>query len=187
MPEFDVAATYATTIKATPAQVYAAILETDFGSHPIVALLMGIRSIPAFLTSPRATWRRLQLAKASGGRQLKTMLSDDFVLLEEAPPSEMVLGLTGRFWTPSGGLVRSDPATFRGVPPAGLARAAWNFHVAATDDGRTRLSTETRVRCGDAATARQFKRYWQLVAPGSGLIRWVILREVRQRAERQHR
>ena len=150
MPGFDVAAAYATTIDATPAEVYAAMLETDFGSHPIVALLMGIRSIPAFLASPRATLRRLRTAREKGGRQLKTMLSDDFVLLEEAPSSEVVLGLTGRFWTPSGGLVRSDPATFREMPPAGLARAAWNFHVSSIDSDRTRLSTETRVRCGDA-------------------------------------
>ena len=184
MPDFDVAATYATTINATPAQVYTAILETDFGSHPIVALLMGIRSIPAFLASPRATLRRLRTAKATGGQQLKTMLSDDFVLLEETPSSEMVLGLTGRFWTPSGGLIRSDPAIFRQMPPTGLARAAWNFRVAPMDNGQTRLSTETRVRCGDEKTTRQFKRYWTLVAPGSGLIRWVILRQVRRKAER---
>ncbi|MCC6992673.1 MAG: hypothetical protein IT181_26955, partial [Acidobacteria bacterium] len=104
--------------------------------------------------------------------------------LEELPPHELVLGLTGRFWTPSGGLVPSHPDTFRDDVPAGLARAAWNFHLTPIDARRTRLGTETRVCCGDAATARRFTRYWRLISPGSSAIRWAILGQVRRTAER---
>ena len=111
-------------------------------------------------------------------------MNADFVLLEEIPPFELVIGLTGRFWTLSGGLVPTDVATFREAPPAGFARAAWNFTVQPLDSGRSRLGTETRVRCADAATTRRFRTYWRVVAPGSGLIRWAILRQVRRRAER---
>jgi hypothetical protein len=142
--------------------------------------------IPAFVASPRATLRRLRAVPKGRGRQLKTMLSGDFALLEEAVPSELVLGLTGKFWTPSGGLVPSDPSTFRARPAPGLARAAWNFRVEPVDGARTRLMTETRVRCGDDQTARRFRMYWRLVSPGSGLIRWAILGMVRTRAERGH-
>ena len=182
MPRFDVSASYSIDIDASQERVYASILDTDFTRSPIVAVLMGIRMIPALIASPRATWRRYQTTAHRTSGQLKTMLSNDFALLQEAPPAELVLGLTGRFWTPSGGLVPSDAATFRNPPPAGVARAAWNFLVEPIDDRRSRLHTETRVLCGDAATARNFKRYWRLVSPGSGVIRWVILRQVRKQA-----
>jgi hypothetical protein len=184
MPHPDVAAAYATTVAAPVDRVYDALLATDFSRNPIVALLMGLRMIPAFVLAPRTAWRRLRHPRPSRTGRLKALLSADFVLLEEAPTSELVLGLTGRFWTPSGGLVATDPATFRDLPPTGLARAAWNFRLDPIGDGHTRLSTETRVRCGDARTARRFRAYWRLVAPGSGLIRRVILRQVRRRAER---
>lgn len=184
MPTFDVTAVYATTVDAPLTQVYDALLATDFASHPVVALLMGLRSIPAFVAAPRAALQRLRTVRPAGSLELETLLSQDFALLQEQPPSELVLGLTGRFWTPSGGLVPTDPATFRQLPPTGMARAAWNFALEPLADGRTRLSTETRVRCGDAATTRRFRMYWRLVAPGSGVIRWAILSMVRRRAER---
>jgi hypothetical protein len=184
MPRPDVSSAHATTVAAPTDRVYAALLDTDFGRQPLVALLMALRSIPAFVLAPRASWRRLRSARPRRTGRLRSVLGSDFALLEEAPSEELVIGLTGRFWTPSGGLVASDPMTFREAPPAGMARAAWNFHLEPLGQGQTRLSTETRVRCADAATARRFRAYWRLVAPGSGLIRWAILRQVRRRAER---
>jgi hypothetical protein len=77
--------------------------------------------------------------------------------------------------------VRIPPERFREDLPVGLAQAAWNFEVTATPPGAT-LTTETRVRCADPATLRHFRRYWRLVAPGSGLIRHATLRQVRREA-----
>ncbi len=183
MPRADVAASYSTRVGAKPARVYEALLATDFSRHPLVALLMGLRAIPAALVAPRATWNRMRRSRRSGPLPLRALLGQDFALLEEQPPVELVLGLTGRFWTLSGGLVPTAPATFREPLPAGLARAAWNFLLEPVGAEETLLRTETRVLCADAATRRQFLRYWRLVAPGSGLIRWAILRQVRHRAE----
>jgi len=78
-------------------------------------------------------------------------------------------------------LVRIPPDRFREVLPAGLAQAAWNFEVTEIPGG-AELATETRIRCADAATLRAFRRYWRLVAPGSGLIRHAILRQIRREA-----
>jgi len=183
MPDPSVAAAYRTIVAAPPERVYEALLNTDFGRHPLVALLMGLRTIPAAVVAPRATWRRLRESRRRGPLPLRALLGQDFALLEEQPPIEIVLGLTGRFWTASGCLVPTDPATFRQPPPPGMARAAWNFRLDAVEGGRTRLSTETRVTCSDPATLRKFRMYWRLVAPGSGLIRWAILRRIRRGAE----
>ena len=49
--------------------------------------------------------------------------------------------------------------------------------------GRSSLSTETRVHVGDAAARRKFRLYWLVVRPFSGLIRILLLRAARRRAE----
>jgi hypothetical protein len=111
------------------------------------------------------------------------LLSGAFCQLEAIPPTELTLGLTGRFWTPAGGLVPSDPTTFRDPLPPGLARATWSFHLDSPQPGKTRLATETRVACADPETRRHFLRYWRLVRGGSGIIRWALLRQIKLAAE----
>lgn len=184
MPQPLVTSHHAVTVDAPLADTYAALLDTDFSRHPLVVALMAARAVPAFAVAPVATWRKAREARARTAGRLKTMLSADFALLDEAPPHELVLGLTGRFWTPSGGLVPTRPETFREPVPAGLARVAWNFHLTPLDARRTTLSTETRVACGDPATARRFTWYWRLIKPGSAAIRWAILGQVKGTAQR---
>jgi hypothetical protein len=91
--------------------------------------------------------------------------------------------VAGRFWRPVGNVLPFDRETFRGAVPAGLARAVWSFEVEDAGDGRTLLSTETRVVCGDAASRRKFRLYWLVVRPFSGWIRIVMLRAIRRASE----
>jgi hypothetical protein len=102
--------------------------------------------------------------------------------MAEAPGEEFVLAIMGRFWTPSGGLVKASADQLRSPPPAGLAQGFWNFRVEPCGTG-TILSTETRVRCGDPATRRRFARYWRIIRLGSALIRGSMLRHIRVQAE----
>lgn len=183
MPTADVATLHSVRILAPVEKVYHVLLSTDFGRLPLVALLMGLRTLPAILMAPVTTWRRLLAARRPAALPLRALLNQDFVLLEERAPLELVLGLTGRFWSLSGGLLPTDAASFRHPPPPGTARGAWSFRLEGLPGGATRLVTETRVRCSDDATLRRFRRYWRLVAPGSSLIRRSILYHVRRRAE----
>ncbi len=50
-------------------------------------------------------------------------------------------------------------------------------------NGRTRISTETRVRATDAAARRRFRFYWLAIGPGSAATRRALLRAVKRRAE----
>jgi hypothetical protein len=192
MPEYDEKARYSIRIAAPPARVYEALLAADFRRLGLVRALMGIRLIPSLLRAPAATWRGMRRRRRPAPRPTARMPSSSrgsltdltrsgFVLLEEAPPREIVLGITGRFWKPAAEIVAVPPERFREALPAGLAQAAWNFEIAESPCGSA-LMTETRVRCADAATRRRFRLYWRLVAPGSGLIRRAILREVRREA-----
>jgi hypothetical protein len=107
------------------------------------------------------------------------------IRLREDPPREIVLGLVGRFWTPSGDLQRLPSYDFSSFARAGFAKAAWNFLVAPLSDGSVRVSTETRVQCLDASSRRKFAVYWTAIGPFSGLIRKEMLKEIQQRANAQ--
>ncbi len=65
----------------------------------------------------------------------------------------------------------------------GYAKAVWDFRLT-PEAGGTRLSTETRINCTDAASRRRFRLYWRIVGPFSGLIRIALLRAVARAATR---
>jgi len=181
MPSYDVSARYAIAIAAPPERVYQTLLASDFSRPWLVRSLMGVRLLPGLLRSRRATWQRLVRPVEPRPASLQNLDRSGFVRLEEAPPREVVLGITGRFWTLSAVITPVTPEHFRDPLVAGTAQAVWNFEVEQTDGGSS-LATETRVRCADPQTLRTFRRYWRLVAPGSGLIRHAILRQIRREA-----
>jgi hypothetical protein len=87
-------------------------------------------------------------------------------VLEDVPGEGIVFSLAGQFWQLRGrgsGAPATAVVDFRAVPG--------------------QLSTETRVRVPDPASRRKFARYWRLVRPFSGLIRLLVLRAAKRRAE----
>jgi hypothetical protein len=179
MPEYDYVERHQTVVRARESDVYRVLMEVELGAQPIVRLLLGLRALPAWLL------RRQPLRRPGRSLALRNAPAYGFLLLEERAPQEVVLGLTGRFWQVGGGVLPSDRRTFRDRVPAGTARAAWSFALSPVRSGETLLSTETRIRCADAAARRAFGLYWLLVRPGSGLLRRVVLRLVKREAERR--
>ena len=172
-----------TRVQAPPDAVLAALWRAELGG-PVVRTLLALRALPAALADVGQARRRVAALLGQRGLTLGDLQRTGFVALGERPGREVVLGLTGRFWTLGGGLLPTDPTTWSAGPPAGTAQAAWSFSAAANDDGTTRLETETRVRCADAAARRAFARYWLVVRPFSWLLRQLMLRSVRREAER---
>lgn len=168
IPVWDARSAHALVVNAPPERVFPALRHADFRRNPVVRGLMALRLLPALILSPR---------------RVRAPRADAFVLLEERPPTELVFGITGRFWTLTGGIEPSDPATFTDPPPSGAAQAAWSFELEPLPDGRTRLRTETRVHCPDPAARRRFLRYWRFIRPGSGIIRRALLGQVKRQAE----
>jgi|SRR5215210_7322055 len=114
--------------------------------------------------------RGLLLARGLGARKggdsvLGTMIPRASVL-DDVPGEGIVLTLRGQFWR------------LRGRGPEEAATAVIDFRA---HPGR--LTTETRVHVPDAASRRKFVRYWRVVRPFSGLIRVLVLRAAKRRAE----
>jgi hypothetical protein len=164
MPRADVAARYAITLDATAEKAYAVARDLPMLSVPTARWLLWLRALPSRF-DPRGS-------------------SEDasaYVLLQAEPRREVVRGMAGRFWHPSRNIIH-----LRGVEEwkqfarEGCAKAAINFRVEPLTDGRTQLSTETRVICFGQAARVKFKLYWLAAGSFSGLIRKEWLREVKR-------
>jgi hypothetical protein len=162
-------------IDAPSDAVWRALWTADLDAAGIVKTLLLLRSLPGLLRRPSgAMGRRWRLT-------LPVLLgSPGFGLLAEEPGREVVMGIAGRFWRPAGGVLPFERRRFLGPLPALTARAVTSFALEELGPGRTRLSTETRVVCADAAARRRFRAYWLVIRPWSGLIRILWLRAVRR-------
>jgi hypothetical protein len=183
MPEFDVRARYRILVLASPQRVYACLWTTDFDHWGVMRTLVALRVLPKLFAAPRETWRRVRAKAGRRPVKLEDVLAGGFTLLREEPGQELVLGTVGRFWLARGELHGVSLESFRHAGASGTARAAWNFAVCPGPEGRTVLTTETRVLCADSATRRRFRSYWTVIAPFSGLIRREMLAAVRDAAE----
>jgi hypothetical protein len=172
-PNPDTVEIHRIAINASPEVVYRALWTADLG-NPVIKLLLVLRMLPGFISRGSRSLPRNQ------NITLQTLIDSQFGLLAEEPNHEVLLGVTGRFWRPTGNLSPFDRASFNSPVPPGIARAVWSFTVEPGDNGQTILSTETRVTCGDRRTRRKFRAYWFFVRPFSGLIRRIMLRAVRQ-------
>jgi hypothetical protein len=184
-PTADASELHQIEIEADVQSVYQSLWSADLAGSAIIKTLMGLRTLPALLLHSSS----LHL-KQSGRRRTITMqglIDSGFAKLAEDPGRELVLGIAGRFWRPTGNVSPFDETNFNGPVPVGLARAVWNFHLQQSDPGRTILSTETRVICGDAASRAKFRVYWLFVQPFSGLIRRLMLNSVKRECEHRPR
>lgn len=166
LPDPHLRMRHARRVAASPARVFDAIARVDLAGSPLVRLLLTLRT----LRRPRGPLTLARLTNAGFG------------VVGEAPGREIVLGVTGKFWRASGERRAADREQFRKGAPPGEVLVAWNFRVEGGPE--TLLSTETRIRAGDPATLRTFRRYWRLVHPGSALIRRAMLRAVAREATR---
>ena len=178
-PNPDAAEAHSITIDAECEAVYRALWTADLGGSFVIKVLLGLRSLPGFVSRGFRELPRNQRIT------LQTLIDSGFGVLVEKPAEEIVLGVTGKFWRPTGNLSPFNREDFDRPVPPGHARAVWNFSLGKGADGQTILSTETRVICGDVSSRRKFRAYWLFVRPFSGLIRRIILKKVRKAVNRR--
>lgn len=171
---YDVRSSHSIEVDATPASTYRAAREMDLGRSVPIAALVALRAIPHFVTGKARPTRSLTL---------ETFLDAGFTIFEERPPEELVMGVVGRFWRPDSGLVRVSPEEFLKFDEPGYAKAVVGLFAEERGDGSL-LGTETRVATTDASARRKFSLYWRAISPFSGLIRHLMLQEVKNKAEK---
>lgn len=165
LPRYDVSARYHIDIHAPIERVYSAARHLDMSDSWVVRWLYRLRGLP------------------QSSLTLDGMLKWGFVLLADQPSQEIVFGLIGRFWSLSAPIEPVTANAFVDFHRPGCAKAVGNMAFSPQDGGIVRVTTETRVYCLDAASRRNFRFYWLLIGPFSGLIRQEWLRLIKRRAE----
>jgi hypothetical protein len=167
LPAYEFSERHSLAISAPPDRIDAALREVAIADIPLARVLWWIR----------------RLGRPYGDAT-KPFIGGDLpgVVLEDVPREGIVLGLTGQFWRVLGGEPDPErpttPEEFLAYARPDACKAVIDFRV-----GEGRLSTETRVRVPDPASRRKFRRYWFVVRPFSELIRILLLRAARARAE----
>lgn len=175
MPVFDVFERHHVLVDAPAEQTYQAVRRVDLGRSAPIRALFALRGIPALLR------RRPRVSRTM---TLDDLIAGGFILLAEDPPREIVLGVVGTFWRPTGGIRRIEGSEFAVFSEPGQAKATWNFRVESVTDGRSVVYTETRVRCVDGPTRRKFLLYWAAIGPFSGYVRRRGLRLIKSDVDR---
>ena len=181
VPAFQAVERHSALIAAAPDQVWDVLAEVTTGELHLFRLLMGARRLPGrLLGGPRARFD-------PGEPLLGWAVRSGFAILGQESGRELVVGAIGQPWRLAGGrgVAVADGREFAAFDQAGYAKMAANLRLDPVAGGRaTQLSTETRVVCTDAASARRFARYWRLIRPASGAIRRSWLVAIKGRAER---
>ena len=181
VPTFQAAERHSTTIAASANHIWAALAQVTIGELGLFRLVMGLRVLPGrLLGSPRA---RFDAHEPLLGWAVRF----GFTILGEEVRRELLVGAIGQPWRLSGGrgMAVAGGDDFAAFDQPGYAKMAANFRLAPIAGGRSiQLSTETRVACTDASSARRFARYWWLIRPASGAIRRSWLAAIKRRAER---
>jgi hypothetical protein len=165
LPSYDFVETHEISINSKPDDVYSSLNEVNYCGSPIIRWLFWLRGLPAENVT------------------LQSLSELRFITLGEVVNEEILLGITGQFWTVNGNLKKLDASGFREFNEKGFAKAVWNFSL--NWSGLvTFLTTETRIKCLDPESRRRFGLYWTFISPFSGLIRMEMLKLVKRQAER---
>lgn len=183
LPRFEARTFSALVVDASPEQTYQAVKALDPDqvgqSVPFMQLMVRLRDLPVRLR------RRSRRAARPAPEELSTwQYRQAFLLIDEEPGAEFVIGMIGKFMSPIQlEFRRFDPPEFAGFGEPGYGKVATDFLVVPYGTGRSLLCTETRTATTDPASALQFHRYWTVIGPFARYImrHWLAL--AKQRAE----
>lgn len=150
-------------IRAQSEDIIAAVCALDMREDRVVDSLLSLRELPGKIL------RRL----AGGASQPQTTPFgfDAFTLLERTP-TEVSLGLAGRFWRPdlkTGHI--ADAQAFKALDDPSAAKLLLRFQVIEHPQGMRTLRTETFVYCATTRSKMLFTPYWLVIRLASGWIR----------------
>ena len=169
-------------IQSTPHSVFEILKTLKPSEIPLFNTLFWVRSIPGRLLGQGNKYF------ANDGSSLwEQGLRLGFAVLGEVPDQEIVFGAIGQWWKLTGATFHrfSSLKEFREFDQEGHAWVCGNFHVDSQtrSDGLLLLSHETRVQATDPTTYAKFRLYWRMIYPGVALIRSMLLKAIKVKAE----
>lgn len=180
LPRYDFYERHLVTVNTLPVDAYSAtkeLLPREISS--IVFMMLAVRNLPNYFLG------RYESPYGISKPFLSLLVDNGFILLEDSV-QEIVLGMIGQFWKPSGGIdIKLDnPDEFLHFDKPNYAKVAANLSFQSKGD-KTLVGTETRIWLPDEKTRKKFAIYWRIISIGSGLIRIMWLNAIKRKAEKE--
>lgn len=166
LKDFHFNEVHTTTIAAPRDFIYPIVEQVDLTESRIIEVLFAMRGLP------------------KQARNLKGFVDAGFILLEEKPDEELVLGLVSQPWKYNVDFRSVAPDEFPAFSEKDYVKIVWNFYLAPISKNRTRISTETRIFCTNRKAKLRFSLYWLVISRFSGLIRMIMLNLIKREAEK---
>jgi hypothetical protein len=166
-------------VRAPAAAVDRSLRAVTTGDMPVARALFTVRSLPLRLVG------RGGLPTSTDEPFVDAMVRGGLSQLVDRPGTELVFGLIGQPWRPAGGTTGRVASLdqFAGFDRPGFVKVIEQFRFAPIGEADTVVVDELAARCTDAVTARRFRRYWGVIAPGSRLVRNQLLAATAKLAE----
>lgn len=168
MPQFDVRVRHSTIVSAGSERTYAALRAIDLNRSRWIRLLFAIRSLPERMR------RGAPPGEPPGRPFLESAQAMGWVLFEEQPNRELVVGAITQPWKPVVQFRSLPGPAFVAFAEPDFAKIAWSIAVEPATHG-SRVTLETRVATTDPVSHRRFRLYWLAFSPGIKLVRLCIL------------
>jgi hypothetical protein len=174
LPNPEVGLRNATIVHAPASITFAAIRLSDFERSPIVRGLFGVRDV--LMRNKREEEVRTSLP-------FEQLTSIGWGVLAIDAGTELVLGTVTKPWKTNSQFrpIRSDE--FLAFCEPGYAKIALSIRVDEVSSEHCELRTETRVQTTDPISRARFRRYWAFLSPGMGLVRRILLQQIKAEAE----
>lgn len=155
-------------VNADPATAWQTARHIDMAQTPWIKLLFDIRAIPNRLKGQPAD------ANTHLGVDDITQRDTGFIILQETPGAEVVVGSIGQFWHLNIPFEKITPETFRDFNRPGFGKIAWSITVAPYLKGST-IAVELRTSATDDDSWTKLSRYYHIIGIGSKLIRTSVM------------
>lgn len=159
-------------VKAKPEAAWNAARHFDASSIPWVQMLFDIRSVPDVVRGEGANHkdRRIgvdQVADSGKG----------FMVVQETPCKEVVVGAVGQFWHLNIPFANVTPQEFRTFDERGWGKLAWAIACEPFEEGST-LTFELRTTATDEESWHELDTYYHIIGPGSQIIRHSMMAQL---------
>lgn len=183
IPTYDVVERHQLNVAAPADLTLAAACKLDSDS-PVMRALFTIRELALTCSTAKERREEDRLKESSLPQELAArMKAIGWVVLAEIPGHEVVFGAVTQPWVARPVFQSVRPEEFAEFNQPGYVKIAWTLRTDPVSAAECIARTETRATTTDATARAKFRRYWSLVLPGIVLIRRILLRAIRQKAE----
>ncbi|WP_146153692.1 hypothetical protein [Adhaeribacter arboris] len=162
LPDYDFNEVHTIIIKQPVEKVYPLLKSQDFSSEKIIKALFKIRGLPVSNFTLSGLVEQM-----------------NFTWLAEQENKELLIAYWGNVkpeFIVNAETFRQDKSTYN-------RKIIWNFLLESLTNTSCRVTTETRIKHYTAKAKIIFSIYWFFIRPFSGLIRILMLQNLKRRAE----